>query len=800
MNTLKDVKDIVSQQASRETEMLEKVRSELRAELHAPRSDPSSASVMSAVIEFHRQIQAEISQVKAELSQTSVLSAIQECRNAISSDQVQRGEANSSKEADTAALLATVLESQRALSDQVKAEVAQLRNDVDPTRPIQQCTDAISQQVKADIHFMQVGLAQDKTLAAIKECQKSVVNLVRSELNSMRSELGGSSKSLVAVVQDCQRSVAKQAEKADVIHVEVKEMHHQRQQASADNFRRIQTFMDNVKSFVTDVKACVDLTPVIEAVQQNRVNLKPILDAVRNKPDASIVLGALTESHKAVSEQVKSSMEALRARIDAAEKKRLADCSKNFGDLTPVLDAIAQASPTSDIAKGFAKVLEAVERNRVDITPVSDAMFQVNLNFETVKSSMDLSSVIAAVQGNRVDLDPVLTALTQTASSIEGVKSDVLAALDRSRVDLSPTLNAMAQVSSNLEIINSSVEDVKSTIDVSRVLAAVEKTRVDMMPILDAVSKVSALQEHQSSLTEEVFQNVQGEIQGLRTDLNPAAILASVLEFHQQVKEELSRMKGDVDHAGVMAAVSQCRDAVCTQVKDELSRMKGEVDPAAVLAAVSESRDAVCSQVKDELAKSMKEVNSAALLAAVNECLRACREAAKETSVQECRDAVCGKVQDEISRAKRELDPSLVLAAVKSCQEQVCSGSAAFERQGAAPLTELLGQVNVLKRSLDEHRSVAEAAGSASRASLEEVKASICEQAKRSIDFAPVLTELQQFRSEVDYIAGVNLAGILRAVEASRQHVDFSAVVQEFQFVKRELNSAIQELHGTRNS
>ena len=137
---------------------------------------------------------------------------------------------------------------------QVKAEFRRLQKELDPVGPIQQCERFIVQQVA---QVVQEQVRFDKTYAAVKECQKALGQLVKTEIAHAKEEQGGSSLNLMSAFAEQHAFFAEQAKHTDLALAEIRDMGKNRQHAASENFRKIHAAIESVRSCTEDITSKV---------------------------------------------------------------------------------------------------------------------------------------------------------------------------------------------------------------------------------------------------------------------------------------------------------------------------------------------------------------------------------------------------------------------------------------------------------------------------------------------------------------------------------------------------------------
>ncbi|CAK0896139.1 unnamed protein product [Prorocentrum cordatum] len=409
-----------------------------------------------------------------------------------------------------------------SIVQQVKVELGRLQKELDPVEPMQQCEVSIRQHV---VQVVEEHAKFDKTYAAVKECQKTLGQLVKTEIANAKGEQGSSALNLMSAFAEQHSFFAEKARHTDQALAEIREMHKNKQQAASENLKKVHAAIESVKSCTEDMKSKVDFTPVLEAVDKSRAITRQVLDAVRTKPrdegtlqmartvqlsDISVILTELQQNKaglksvlNAVANAKSTILEAVTKNLDvSAEVAAVSTVSakKLSSELAAVnatvrqghletAGAVERLSCSVEALKSsvdFDAVTTAIEQNRVDLKPVLDSVVSVGSSVEAVRqSSMDSARVLQAVEQSMVDLKPVLDTVAKLPKLVQP-KVDftpVLAAVEHNRTNLQPVMDAVAKVMLSVERVN-------GTMNFAEVLAAVERNRVDLKPVLDALANV----------------------------------------------------------------------------------------------------------------------------------------------------------------------------------------------------------------------------------------------------------------------------------------------------------------------
>lgn len=239
--------------------------------------------------------------------------------------------------------------------------------------------------------------------------------------------------------------------------------------------------MEDVVSRVEQRQAKIVLTPVLEAIEKSKVELRDKLK--------------LRENHQTEKDHAFI--------LETIEK------SRTQMDFSPVMAAIEQNRAQLDISP----MIKAIERNRtqMDFSPVMAAI-------ERIKTQLDLSPVIAAIERNRTQMDfsPVLATIERNKNELQGIlvrgenyqakrdSSLVLEAIERSRTQL------LAAIERSTTVVETAIAQHTPYVDFSPIVASIDSNssrrsnelqslankvdmqRIDLMPILTEIRKIGS--------------------------------------------------------------------------------------------------------------------------------------------------------------------------------------------------------------------------------------------------------------------------------------------------------------------
>jgi hypothetical protein len=530
---------------------------------HNDREDREAGAALAAqqraldgLADSVRQARADVEVLRSELSPAPVLTAVRECQDASSIEQVlaelarMRGDLSVEK---------PIKDCQDSILQQVRAEFRRLQKEFDPLGPIQQCKDSIVQQV---VNVMHEHFKFDKTCAAVKECQKTLGQLVRTEIANAKAEQGSSALNLMSAFAEQHSFFAEQAKHTELALAEIRDMGKNRQHSASENLKKIHAAIESVRVCTEDVRSKMDFTPVLEAVDKNRASTRQVLDAVRAKPhdegplhiartvQLSDISVMLTELH-----QNKASIKSVLGAVANAKSTILEAVTKNL-DVSAEMTAFSTLS-AKKLSSELAALHAVVREGRLETV---GAVERVSCSVEALKSNVDFESMVTAIEQNRAALTPILDSVANVSSSMEVLRESsmhsdrVLQKVEQSMVDLKPVLDAVAEVP----------KLVQPKVDFTPVLAAVEHNRTDLRPVMDAVAKVMSSIERVNGAMN--FTGVLAAVERNRVDLKP------VLDALAKLNSCVEGVRPNVDLAPVLDAVKQHRVDL-KPVLDELANV-----------------------------------------------------------------------------------------------------------------------------------------------------------------------------------------------------------------------------------